>query len=304
MPKHAGGNTPCEAVFTDPWKAVPYIRKAQYIGGKWSASVWKGCPPFKLNDRTKYETPMLALASHLEGVREAGMLDQYIEDLKEPTPKSKKTRDRKRGLHDNKVLWTKSDLTRLRDACELDPEVTPMNLSKEKGAWPVVIDREVVTKWWGPPTVTGSSLQHPSVPFSERVWSGVGGGRQVGTSRGACGAACALREVGGDRAWRAREACGWAREARRAGRGRRSAVQDIPGRVWSGVSLSLSLSPSLPPSPFHVHILTPTFCVTDHVAQADVMMQMMGIPIHNIKLSAEAYLGRDFYRVHAISFVD
>ena len=42
---------------------------------------------------------MLALASHLEGVREAGMLDQYIEDLKEPTPKSKKTRDRKRGLH-------------------------------------------------------------------------------------------------------------------------------------------------------------------------------------------------------------
>ena len=155
-----------------------------------------------------------------------------------------------------------------------------------------------------PPTVTGSSLQHPAVPFSERVWSGVGGGRQVGTSRGKCGAACALREVGGDRAWRAREACGWAREARRAGRGRRSAVQDIPGRVWSGVSLSLSLSPSLPPSPFHVHILTPTFCVTDHVAQADVMMQMMGIPIHNIKLSAEAYLGRDFYRVHAISFVD
>ena len=59
----------------------------------------KGCPPVKLNDRTKYETPMLALASHLEGVREAGMLDQYIEDLKEPTPKSKKTRDRKRGLH-------------------------------------------------------------------------------------------------------------------------------------------------------------------------------------------------------------
>ena len=99
MPKHAGGNTPCEAVFTDPWKDVPYINKAQYIGGKWSASSWKGCPPVKLNDRTKYETPMLALASHLEGVREAGMLDQYIEDLKEPTPKSKKTRDRKRGLH-------------------------------------------------------------------------------------------------------------------------------------------------------------------------------------------------------------
>ena len=205
------------------------------------------------------------------------------------------------------VLWTKSVrlyLTRLSDACELDPEVTPPNLSKEKGAWPVVIDREVVTKWWGPPTVTGSSLQHPAVPFSERVWSGVGGGRQVGTSRGKCGAAGALREVGGDRAWRAREACGWAREARRAGRGRRSAVQDIPGRVWSGVSLSLSRSPSLPPSPFHVHILTPPFCVTDHVAQADVMMQMLGIPIHNIKLSAEAYLGRDFYRVHAISFVD
>ena len=61
---------------------------------------------------------------------------------------------------------------------------------------------------------------------------------------------------------------------------------------------------SLAPSPFHVHILTPTFCVTDHVAQADVMIQMMGIPIHNIKLSAESYLGRDFYRVHAISFVD
>ena len=99
MPKHAGGNTPCEAVFTDPWKDVPYINKEQGIGGKWSASSWKGCPPVKLNDRTNYETPMLALASHLEGVREAGMLDQYIEDLKEPTPKSKKTRDRKRGLH-------------------------------------------------------------------------------------------------------------------------------------------------------------------------------------------------------------
>ncbi len=99
MPKPAGANTPCEAVFTDPWKDVPYINKAQYIGGKWSASVWKGCPPVKINDRTKYETPMLALASHLEGVREAGMLDQYIEDLKVPIPQSKKTRDRKRGLH-------------------------------------------------------------------------------------------------------------------------------------------------------------------------------------------------------------
>ena len=99
MSEHAGGNTPCEAVFTDPWKAVPYLRKAQDIGGMWNASAWKGHPPLKINDRTKYETPMLALASHLEGVREAGMLDQYIEELKEPTPKSKKTRDRKRGLH-------------------------------------------------------------------------------------------------------------------------------------------------------------------------------------------------------------
>jgi len=138
---------------------------------------------------------------------------------------------------DTKVLWTKSVrlyLTRLSDAHELDPEETPVNLTKIKGSWPVVIDREVVTKWWGPPTVKGSSLQHPSVPFS----------------------------------------------------------------------LSLSLPPSLPPSPFHVHILTPTFGVTDHVAQADVMIQMMGIPIHNIKMSAESYLGRDFYRVHAISFVD
>jgi hypothetical protein len=42
---------------------------------------------------------MLALASHLEGVREAGMLDQYIEELQVPIPQSKKTRDRKRGLH-------------------------------------------------------------------------------------------------------------------------------------------------------------------------------------------------------------
>ena len=67
------------------------------------------------------------------------------------------------------VLWTKSVrlyLTRLSDTHDLDPEVTPMNLTKIKGAWPVVIDREVVTKWWGPPTVKGSSLQHPSVPFS------------------------------------------------------------------------------------------------------------------------------------------
>ena len=46
---------------------------------------------------------------------------------------------------------------------------------------------------------------------------------------GRCGAACALRNVGGDRAWRAREAYGWAREASTGGREARAvSVGDVP----------------------------------------------------------------------------
>ena len=41
----------------------------------------------------------MALASHLEGVRIAGQLEEYIKGLlREQRPKSKKTRERKRGL--------------------------------------------------------------------------------------------------------------------------------------------------------------------------------------------------------------
>ena len=46
----------------------------------------------------RWKNPCMALASHLEGVRIAGQLEEYIKGLRERRPKSKKTRERKRGL--------------------------------------------------------------------------------------------------------------------------------------------------------------------------------------------------------------
>ena len=80
------------------WVSVPYMRPLRNTC-KWQAEIWKGAPPAKLDGRMSFFEPESALASHLEGVRIAGKLDEYILGIKEKGwSRSKKTRDRKAGL--------------------------------------------------------------------------------------------------------------------------------------------------------------------------------------------------------------
>ena len=80
------------------WLSVPYMRPLRNTC-KWQAEIWKGAPPAKLDGRMSFFEPESALASHLEGVRIAGKLDEYILGIKEKGwSRSKKTRDRKAGL--------------------------------------------------------------------------------------------------------------------------------------------------------------------------------------------------------------
>ena len=84
------------------WLSVPYMRPLRNTC-KWQAEIWKGAPPAKIDGRMSFFEPESALASHLEGVRIAGKLDEYILGIKEKGwSRSKKTRDRKAGL--SKVL--------------------------------------------------------------------------------------------------------------------------------------------------------------------------------------------------------
>ena len=64
------------------WLSVPYMRPLRNTC-KWQAEIWKGAPPAKLDGRMSFFEPESALASHLEGVRIAGKLDEYILGIKE-----------------------------------------------------------------------------------------------------------------------------------------------------------------------------------------------------------------------------